>query len=514
MYSYIQAFHHFSDRHMNPKTIHTKVIVIGAGYAGIAAARKLHQKGVDFVVLEARDRIGGRVSTRTLPVSGITIDAGAQWIGPDHTEFYRWIGEMPVTDKEDSSLTFDTYDDGYHVYIYKGKRQLYQSRDEGPGMNWFFTPVFRFFITLAGIFARFACRGFPKNNLGRWLLDRFSVQEALWCFGVLGARNKFIARIGFEVSSAQKSEDMSVLHALFNISSAGDFRKVMKVKGGAQQTLVRNGAQKLLEEISEPFRGRILRNAAVHTVYQDSGFVVVSTGQYEITGSKVIMTIPPGLQTGIRFEAAQEAFPTHDQTIKRREELLRSLRLGIPIKCFAVYKTPFWRKLGYSGQVITDHYPFVASYDCSPSRNDSNGPGLLVFFVKEKSKGDFAAIPPEQRKQMLDKEIRSLFGKGIRKDKMNTEEMIIAEEEMEMIDYLDHIWNPETEKWSGGGYSLSYPPGAWSRYGNLLGEPLGHIHWAGTEITDRWYGYMEGAIRSGYRAAEDILAAEQKIPHL
>jgi len=100
----------------------------------------------------------------------------------------------------------------------------------------------------------------------------------------------------------------------------------------------------------------------------------------------------------------------------------------------------------------------------------------------------FDSLPAEQRRRDALRCFASLFG----------------DDALKPLDYVDHRWG--AEEFAPGGPTAAVPPGAWTRYGPWLREPVGPIHWAGTETADEWTGFLDGAVRSGQRAAAEIAA--------
>jgi monoamine oxidase len=122
------------------------------------------------------------------------------------------------------------------------------------------------------------------------------------------------------------------------------------------------------------------------------------------------------------------------------------------------------------------------TFDVSPA---SDGPGVLLGFVDARS---FDGLPAEQRRRDALSCFASLFG----------------EEALKPLDYVDHCWG--MEEFAAGGPTAAVPPGSWTRYGPWLRRPVGPIHWAGTETADEWTGFLDGAVRSGQRAAAEVAA--------
>jgi monoamine oxidase len=158
--------------------------------------------------------------------------------------------------------------------------------------------------------------------------------------------------------------------------------------------------------------------------------------------------------------------------------------MGSVIKCQAIYDEPFWRAEGLSGQATGDGEGSRVVFDNSPQ---DGSPGILLAFVE----GDEArrlgpASPDVRRRAVLDSLVR-YFGPRAATP----------------ADYRELDW--QQERWSGGCYGTIFGPNVWTRYGPALRQPAGPIHWAGTETATAWYGYMDGAVRSGERVAAEVV---------
>lgn len=467
------------------KTTTTQVAIIGAGCSGIAAAKSLQKAKIDFIIVEAQDRLGGRVFTKELE-GGIRIELGAQWIGPEHLEINKWVTEAKFT-------TFDTYDDGNHIFRFKEEQTLYKSSDAGPGLhNMVSKNFYTFLLDVITWFAKKTCADPMPNNFLARVLDRFSVHDFFkWTkyIFLLSKHDVHGMLKGYQASSAQNGKNVSILHALHEIKASGSFQEIIKVRNGAQQSMIREGAQNLLKHISSSFEDKIMYRHAVNSIHELPASCIIRGEGFEIQAQKVIVAIPPVLSAKIHFIG--QKFPG------QKTALLPLLKPGNPIKCFAIYEKPFWRKKGFSGQITSENPLFILSYDCSPQ----NGPGVLLFFVQESYPGEF------MKEKEKDKEKEQ--------ENINTRRSIVVEEIVKSLgeegrdikEYHDKIWNEQEDPWSVGGYAGAYPPLAWTNFGDILKKPSDHIHWAGTETADQFYGYMEGAILAGNRAAKEVITS-------
>ena len=190
-----------------------------------------------------------------------------------------------------------------------------------------------------------------------------------------------------------------------------------------------------------------------------------------------MLAVPPNLAGRIEFRPALPA---------SKEGLLQRAAQGAIIKCAAVYPEPFWRADGLSGEAVTDAGPATLTFDNSPR---GGSPGVLLGFVGGADARAFAGAAEGERREAVLGTFARLFG----------------EQASSPERYFEHSW--VDERWSGGGPVANVPPGAWTAYRGALREPVGRLHFAGSETATRWCGYLDGAVRSGERAAMDVLDA-------
>lgn len=449
---------------MSRKQIRTDCIIVGAGYAGIAAASKLHDAGKNIIVLEARDRVGGRVNSHVLAESGVTVDLGAQWIGPKQEKMWSWV-------RKHQAEVYDCYDSGKNIFDYKGSTSTYKGTI--PKMNPIALIELGIAMSRLNKMSRLIPLGAPwtAGKAQEW--DGITMET--WIKRNLRTGQARMAmHTGLETVFAGQASEISLLHFLFYCHSGDSLESLLGVTGGAQQTLFKKGTQHLLEQEAKPFQDKIYFNQPVKTIRQSESGVIVITDELEISASKVIVAVPPALCQKIHFE---QPLP------QRKAQLFQRMPMGAAMKCFAVYDKPFWRDKGFSGQFVSDRSPFHASFDCSKP----NEQGIFLLFVEGAHARDFIELPPSERKAKVISELTYFFGR----------------EAENMIDYADKCWTEE--EYSGGCYAGNFTPGSWTQFGQVLRTPVGNIHWACTETAVKWCGYMDGAIESGHRAADEIL---------
>lgn len=445
------------------------VVVVGAGLAGLAAARQLAAAGVDTVVLEARDRVGGRTEV-TETADGLRVDLGGQWIGPGQTRIAALVGELGLD-------TFATHNDGSLLLHLGGRRSLMGSaRGATPKMSAF---------TLADLaqglrkFGRLAAR-VPLD--APWRFEQAAELDAqtfeTWIRRNLhtrGGRTYF--RIACEAVFATDTADLSALHALFYAHSGGDLETLLAVDRGAQQTRIVRGAGSIAEAMADQLGERVRLGDPVRGIDHDADSVTVTTrGGATHRADAVIVTLPPTLAGRLEYQPALPAW---------RDQLTQKLPAGSVIKIHAVYERPFWRDAGLNGQTASDEGPIKVTFDNSPPDAEV---GILMGFMEGGDGRRMSRQTPEQRRAAALECFARYFG-------------VAATRPLEV---LERDWS--AEEFSRGCYGAHFAPGVWTAFGDRLRSPVGRIHWAGTEYATVWNGYMEGALRSGETCAADVLA--------
>jgi monoamine oxidase len=159
--------------------------------------------------------------------------------------------------------------------------------------------------------------------------------------------------------------------------------------------------------------------------------------------------------------------------------------MGQLMKCDAVYERPFWRDAGLSGSALSDRGATRTVFDNSPA---DGSPGVLLAFVGGATLRTYDAMSADDRRRNVLAGFAEMFGA----------------QALDPIEYTEHDWT--TERWTGGGPVPIMGPGTLSTFGSAIREPFHRVHWAGTETSTYWTGYMDGAVRAGERAAGEILS--------
>ena len=440
------------------------VVIIGAGYAGIGAALKLYENNIDFCIVEARNRIGGRVESHRLQ-NNKTIDLGAQWIGPTQYKMHELVKKYNIA-------TFDMYNEGKNILHYKSKHSYYKGTipkinplalvNLGYAMHKFDRMSSK--IDLEKPWSSPKAKNLDGQTLESWINKHVKFKKARYLF-----------EVGINTVYACESSEISLLHALFYNKSGDDLDTLLGIENGAQQTLFVNGSQEILNKIVEQFTNDVHLNREVKAINKvDNTYDVVSNNLI-VNAKHVIITVPPALIDRIKFNPLLPA---------KRAQLHQRMPMGTAMKCFAIYEHPFWRDKGLSGQVVSDDNPVSVVFDASP--NDGSC-GILLSFVESNNARNFTSLPESKRKQIVLNRLAKHFGANAEKP----------------IQYIDRCW--AEEEYSRGCYVGFCPPGVLTNFGDVLRKPIGNIHWAGTETAVKWNGYMDGAVESGYRAADEVI---------
>jgi monoamine oxidase len=458
------------------------VAVVGAGLAGLTAAREVVKAGRSVLVLEARNRVGGR--TLNHPIGGgEVVEIGGQWVGPTQDRILALAKELGVG-------TFKTYDTGDYIYFRNGSAMRY--RNLGPPLGAIPPDPGSAEVAAALSSIDSMARDVPRD--APWTAARAAEWDGqtfeTWKLAnTVTDGGRLILDIGIEAVFACEPRDVSLLHVLFYFGSAPDTPADTQVGGsktnaryfatadGAQDSRFIGGSQLVSQAAAAHLDGRVVLNAAVRRISQTGSGITLQTDGLTVTAKQAIVATPPTVTAQIRYDPQLPA---------DRAQLLQRFPQGSVIKCHAVYDRPFWRDQGLAGQIVSDSHPVRVTFDNSPP---DGRPGVILGFIEGQDARAYARKPGAERRAAVLANFAAYFGSAA----------------LSPTSYFEMNWS--AEEWTRGCYGGYLPPGVLLDYGPAIRAPVGRIHWAGAETATVWNGYMDGAVRSGESAAKAALAA-------
>ncbi|WP_417508647.1 flavin monoamine oxidase family protein [Microbacterium sp.] len=446
------------------------VVIVGAGAAGLTAANDLRRAGLSVAVLEARDRVGGRLWTDF--IDGAMLEIGGQWVSPDQDALKDMIEELGLE-------TFDRYRDGDSVYV-------------GPD----------------GVAARFTGEMFPVTAETEKIIADITAQldamvaeidpDRPWAHAKAQEWDEIswdawlreqtdddeaVRNLAFATGSAMLTKPthaFSLLQSLLMAASAGSYSNLVdadfildkRVIGGLQQVPLR-----LAERLGED----VLLDQPVRALEWDpSGTgVTVTTDDLTVTARFAILAHAPILYNRISFVPPMP---------RRQHQLHQHLSMGFVIKVHAVYDRPFWREQGLSGTAFS---PYELSHEAYDNTNHDDERGTLVGFVSDQHADDLFTLSAEERRQRILESLSHYYGP----------------EALNPVVYYESDWG--SEEWTRGAYAASFDMGGLHRYGADLRTPVGPIHFACSDLAGAGYQHVDGAIRMGHLVASNIVDASR-----
>lgn len=447
-------------------TVQTDVVIVGAGVTGLTAARRLQEAGRSVVVLEARDRVGGRLWTDT--VDDVMLELGGQWVSPDQTALLAMLEELGLD-------TFERFRDGDSVYVGPdGVRHRF--RGEALPVP---EATTREMDRLAALLEELSVAMDPDQP---WELDGADELDRITFAAWLEAHSDDAEardNIGMYLGAAMLTKPtyaFSALQAVMMAASAGRFAHLVdadfildrRVVGGLQQVPLR-----LAAGLAEPVR----TGEPVTSVRWDDAGANVATAVATYQAQSVVLAVPPTLVSRIAFSPDLPGLHRH---------MRQHQSFGLVIKVHVTYATPFWREDGLSGTAFS---PYETAHEAYDNTNHEDERGTLVAFVSDVHADAVLALSPEERRAQVLRSLAVYYGP----------------QALEPVSYFESDW--VSEEWTAGAYATSFDVGGLTRFGPLVREAVGPLQFASSDIAGLGFQHVDGGIRMGDLVAQRILEA-------
>lgn len=447
--------------------IEADVVVVGAGFAGITAARELARAGRSVAVLEARSRLGGRALSRPIG-DGKVVELGCEFHGQDDSVSALTARSIGIGSQK-------VYDTGYRI-IADGDK-LVRWKGMFPKVN----PIALADFAQAALRLERMRKEVPQE--APWQAPHAQAwdSETMWSWARRNLRTRggrSLMRVMIEGGTAAEPEDLSLLHVLNYANGTGGFRAMTTVTGGTLENRFDGGAQNLALRLAESVTDQTYVGAVVRRIDHTGDRVRVTGPGFEAVGKRVVVAVPLPLSGRIEYDPLLPGV---------RDQVSQRLTMGSVIKYLVLYDEPFWRAAGLTGQAISHTGLVRAVLDACPP---DGTPGVLSVFVTGKAARELSRLPADERRRVVLTALTRFFGPRA----------------AHPYEFFEQNWM--AEPFTRGCYHGYAPPGLYTGYGPALRDPVGRIHWAGAETVPVEFGSMSGAIFSGRRVAAEILASD------
>jgi monoamine oxidase len=452
------------------------VVVVGAGLAGLTAAKLLGDLGTSVAVLEARERVGGRTLSHQLP-GGEVVDIGGEYVGQTQDYILDLITGFGIETFPDYTIGEDLYIAGSSVTRWDPNKQLL------PAPLMVFKPVIEELQKLSENvspekpWTAPEAQRWDSQTVATWIVENATRLD------VDATEATEFVEIFFNSAFASRAMDVSMLFLLAQIAGFGNAEKTGSLvraitsQNGAQELRIVGGSQSVSLILAEGLGDAVVLNAPVRKIEQSGSVVTVVSDRGTWSAKRAIVAVPPPLAVEIEWLPLLPA--AHDM-VRRR------MALGTLAKCQAVYASPFWKEpnLNLSGFAIKQGGTVKEMFDNTPPKKTH---GVLNGFVGGHAWRAWQGLSEADRKQAVLDDFVAAFGQ-----QAATPEAFIEQD-----------WT--AERWTRGCPVSALEPGVITDFLPILAQPFELVHWAGTETAVYWNGFMDGAVSSGMRAAQEVL---------
>jgi monoamine oxidase len=499
------------------KQLEAQFCVVGAGISGLSAAYRLSDAGATVVVLEAGDRIGGRMYSARLS-DGTPFEIGAEWISEASLQpsLQKLLCDLEV-DTGQTFPTFEQYIKGKSVFVdFDGKVKHYDAIPPADSLTATGLPPISE-DAQAEIVEAFAALGYMSaivNPKARWTrhafdttlsggvadtvaADRITIYNWLESNFEEPAAKALVAAL-FRGTMGLEPEALSLLHAIFFLNTFGcnPLNVIGAQKGQMQHLRLTNGVGQILDAmVSAIGSDSVFTGSPVQNIEQFEDHVMVRSATVEVKARRVIVATSIAAVNLIRFQPPLPA---------DRAQLQQRMGLGSFWKIWLSYDTPFWRKKGLSGAMACIKKDAYVATTLDSSASD-DGPGLLTCFLDADKARAFAHLSYEDRRRTILDEMVRAFGD----EAANLSKTILfpaaAPQVPEPTAYFE--WNWSLPDFIRGDYAGAPGPGVYTAvgFGPAIHNRCGRVHWAGSDNGQECYGSMTNAVWAANRAVREAL---------
>lgn len=444
------------------------VVIVGAGAAGLTAANELKKAGLSVAVLEARDRVGGRLWTDV--IDGAMLEIGGQWVSPDQDALIDTLAELGLE-------TYSRYREGDSVYVGPdgtARRFTGEMFPVSPETE----------RAIAEITERLDAMVAEIDPDRPWEHPKAAEWDSISWDAWLRAQtddDEAVRNLAFATGSAMLTKPthaFSLLQSLLMAASAGSYSNLVDADFILDKRVV-GGLQQVPLLLAERLGGDVFLGQPVRSIEwsdADSGTVTVTSDGMTVHARQVILALAPILYNRISFVPALP---------RLQHQMHQHISMGFVIKVHAVYDRPFWREQGLSGTAFS---PYELSHEAYDNTNHGDERGTLVGFVSDCNADDLFTLSAEERKERILESLSHYYGP----------------EAKNPVVYYESDWG--SEEWTRGAYAASFDLGGLHRYGAHLRSAVGPIRFACSDMAGAGYQHVDGAIRMGRLAADQIVA--------